>query len=354
VIDPAQSLGHPTVRPEKPTTPVRPEKLRRRIRARALGGLTHAAGVVPQPLFHGALAALAPLAGFTRFEALTRANLELALGDTTSPADRARIARGVRRHCARQFAEWVHLARGAPPDSERGRWIEDLVELDATVAVLDEELRRGRGALVVTAHLGNWELLAARLRRAGHPGAVVGYARPNDSTSRWFEGLRRGYGVETIAQSQNPRAILRALDAGLVVGLLADLEVRRLDGEFLPFFGRPALTMTAPAALARAAGTRLLPARCVFERASGRYRLAFDAPLAPDLSLDRRARTSDLSGRLNRVFESWIRAAPEQWSWHQPRWRTQPGTPPVPAARRPWGGPAGVSLQSPDQGLAVD
>ncbi len=332
----------------------RPEKLRRRLRARALAGLTRAAALVPPPLFHGALAAVSPLGAWTSFERITRANLELALSDTTDARDRARIAGGVRRHCARQFAEWVRLAKGAAPDSRAGRWIEDLVELDPSIAVLERELARGRGALVVTAHIGNWELLAARIRRAGHHGAVVGFARPNDSSARWFESMRRAYGVETIAQSQSPRSILRALERGAVVGLLSDLEVRRLDGEFLPFFGRPALTMTAPAALARAARAPLLPAKCVLEPATGRYRLAFEDPLEPNLALDRRARTSDVTTRLNGAFERWIRATPEQWAWHQPRWRTRPDSPPVPAAKRPWRASPSLSLQSPDQGLAVD
>ena len=330
------------------------EKLRRRVRARSLSVLTGASALVPARLVQAALVGLSPLGAFTRFERTTRANLELALGSTAGPVERARIARGVRRHSARIFAEWVRLARGADPDSGSGGWIEDLVEVDPSIAVLERELARGRGALIVTAHLGNWELLAARVRRAGHRGAVVGFRRTNDSTARWFEDMRRGYGVETIPQSAHPRSILRALDAGRVVGLLCDLEVRRLDGIFLPFFDRAALTMTAPAALARAARVPLLPAHCTLDARSGRYRLAFDAPLAPDEELERRARTIDLLARMNSVFERWIRAAPEQWAWHQPRWRTRPGEDPcrLVGARRSWA--RRPSLQSADQGLSVD
>ncbi len=327
---------------------VKPEKLRRRVRARALDAITHAAGFVPHTAFRGALAAVSPLAAWTRFERTTRANLDRALSDTTSARERARIARDVRLHSARIFSEWVRLARGAPPGSPRGRWIEDQVEVDPSVAILQRELARGRGALVVTAHIGNWELLAARLRRAGHQGAVVGFRRPNDSSARWLVDMRRAYGVETIAQDESPRAILRTLSAGGVVGLLCDLEVRRLDGEFVPFFGRPALTMTAPAALARAARIPLVPARCVLDARTGRYRLVFDAPLALDEELDRRGRITDLLSRLNRGFERWIRADPAQWAWHQPRWRTQPGDSPLARAA------AASSLQSADQGLAVD
>lgn len=304
------------------------EPLRRRVRARVLRGLTRAVGLTPPAFLRGGLRLAAAAARHTRYERRARANLELALGGETSAAERERIAAGVRRHAARQLAEWLRLARGAPPAgpaAARGRWIEDAVAIDDSIEVLDAELARGRGAIVVTAHIGNWELLCAALRRhGGYPGAVVGLERRRDSSSDWLVEMRRAYGVETIAQRSHPRRILRVLQDGGVLGLLCDLEVRRLAGEFVPFFGHPALTMTAPAALARAHRAPLLPARCVLG-ADGRYRLGFDEPLALDPVLERAAAARDLLERLNRRYEVWIRAAPEQWAWHQPRWRTRPG-----------------------------
>jgi KDO2-lipid IV(A) lauroyltransferase len=250
--------------------------LRRRLRARALGALVHAGGFVPSRLVRGTLTAASPIARFTRYERRTLANLELALGHETDEAERRRIASGVRRHAARLFAEWLKLARGGD-----GTWIDRAVTLDPSIEVLRRELARGRGALIVTAHLGNWELLCARLRRLGLDGAVVGYERPRDESARWLAAMRRAYGVQTLSQQTSAREILRVLQGGLVVGLLADLEDRRIDGEFLPFFGVPALTMTAVAAAdrrraalrrrsrlpaARAGAVRRLPA------ASGRPR----------------------------------------------------------------------------------
>jgi KDO2-lipid IV(A) lauroyltransferase len=130
--------------------------------------------------------------------------------------------------------------------------------------------------------------------------------------------------VRTIRQSENAREALGVLRSGAHLGLLSDLEVRRLHGEFVPFLGRPALTLTAPAALARAAGLPLLPAVCIFDARAGRWRLSFEEPLALDPRLERRAGRLDLLARQNGVFGRWIRAHPEQWAWHQPRWRTQP------------------------------
>jgi len=305
----------------------RQEKLRRRIRARALRALVQARILAPSPLVGAMLAAVSPLARFSRYERRTLANLELAFGEDKSPEERARIARGVRRHAARLFAEWLRLARSGAPGTRsapRGAWIDRAVRLDPSVGVLEEELGRGRGALIVTAHLGNWELLCARLRRSGLQGAVVGFERDRDSSTAWLAEMRRTYGVTTLSQATSPREILRLLQRGQVVGLLADLEARRIHGEFLPFFGVPALTMTAPAALARAAGLPIVPVRCVREsRAGGApYVLKVEAPLRLDRNLPRHEATIDLASRLNRVFERWIREHPEQWAWHQARWRT--------------------------------
>ncbi|MDP6538690.1 MAG: lysophospholipid acyltransferase family protein [Planctomycetota bacterium] len=302
------------------------EPLRRRLRRRGLEGLTAAAGLLPGPLVLGGLRGLSYLARHTSYERRTLENLDLALGEETSPDERRRLAARIRRHAARQLTEWLHLARGAPPEgphAARGRWIEEAVDLDDSVDLLDDALARGRGVIIVTAHIGNWELLCARLRRRGHRGAVVGLERPRDSTSRWLARMRLSYGVETLPQRTNPRNLLRVLSDGGVLGLLCDLEVRRLAGEFLPFFSRPALTMTAPAALARAAGLPLLPTRCVVGHGGG-YRLSFDEPLEADATLPRAERAGELMGRVNRIFEGWIRQTPEQWAWHQHRWRTQP------------------------------
>lgn len=322
------------VEPGAPRPLPRPVPLRRRVRAAALEGLVGLGGLLPHAALRVALGAAAGLAVRGRHAELTRSNLELALGAEHTAAERTRLERGVRRFAARQLAEWVRLARGAAPEgpgAERGRWIEDIVELDPSVAILERALAAGRGALVVTAHLGNWELLAARLRRIGFQGAVVGRERPRDPSAAWLVRMRAAYGVTSLPQDAPPRRLLEVLRGGGILGLLADLEVPRLSGAFVPFFGRPAWTMTAPAALARAARLPLLPARCVAVGAR-RYRLLCDPPLELDPSLDRRAATLELTARLAALYERWIRSHPEQWAWHQPRWRKQPD----PAPGVPW------------------
>lgn len=302
------------------------DPLRRRVRARALAGLARAAGYVPPAALRAALWPAAAAARASRLERRALDNLRIAYGDALREDERRAIAAGARHHWRELATNWLRLARSEPPErGARGDWIEDRVAVRDDVERLDEQLARGRGAIVVTAHLGDWELLCARLRRRGYPGAVVGLMKRRDPTAEWLVGMRRAYGVTTLSQGSSPREMLRVLQGGGTLGLVCDLEVRRLAGEFLPFFGTPALTMTAPAALARAAGVPLIPARCVRPRGERRYVLSVDEPLHLDAALERREAGRDLMTRVNARFEAWIRETPEQWAWHQARWRTRPG-----------------------------
>lgn len=317
------------------------EPLRRRVRARVLRALTGAAGFLPEGILGVGLDTVARLASRSSFQRTILANLERALGSETDASERERIAQGVRLHSARLFREWIALARSAPPAGTdpkaigpHTRWIDERVTLDDSYEIMQREHARGRGVLVLTAHIGNWELLAARLHREGYPGVVIGKHRARDSSSDWLIDMRRAYGVTTMPQDAPARDLLRVLQRGEVIGMLADLEARRLAGDFLPFFGTPALCMTAPAALARTRRIPLVPARCI---AVGprEYRLSFEEPLRLNEELERGDATLELTRRLFAIYERWIRETAEQWAWHQPRWRTQPGSfTPIPVAER--------------------
>ena len=294
------------------------EPLRRRVRARALDGLTAVGPWLPRPLLDAPLAAAAALARRGRLGARARANLELALGAELDGKARERLLRDIFRHGRRQVHEWLRLARSD------GAWVERTVELDASVERLDEAVSAGRGVLVATAHLGNRERLAARLSHRGYGGAVIGRQHPRNASAGWLPRVRRAHGVETLSQDAPPRRALEVLRRGEVLGVLCDLEVRRLDGEYVPFFGHSALTIAAPASLARATRLPLMPVRCV---ATGphTYRLSVEEPLHLDRSLERSEARRDLLTRLNACFEAWIREDPAQWAWHQHRWRTRSG-----------------------------
>ncbi len=298
-----------------------PEPLRRRVRAAVLREASRCAGGALDPLLRGALATAVIALRGTRWARAVRDNLDAALGDELSERERSEIARGVGDHTARLVREWLWMARAAQSERMRKRietWIDANVEFDASLELLLSRARAGRGVLVATAHLGNWELLAASLRRRALDGAVIGLRKRNDSSADFIAGMRAALGVRSIAQDAPPREALRVLRTGGVLGVVCDLHARRLDNVEIPFFGRPAPTMTAPAALARASGLPLTLARCV--RIGERYRVLVGPELELDATLERRAAARDLLARMNAHFECWIREHPSQWAWYHARW----------------------------------
>ncbi len=295
---------------------------RRKLRSALLKTASRSAVYLPRPLLRAGLRSSAWLSRFSVLEARTLANLELAYGEELDANERKAIAAGTRKHLARLAEEWLVLSSRR---KDLNSWLADRVEVDPSVRLLQEQQDKGRGVIVATGHIGNWELLAATLKRIGFEGAVVGMAKHRDPSADWLIEMRRNYGVATISQRANPRELMRVLQKGELLGVLCDLEVRRLAGEHIPFFGRPALTMTAPAALARARKLPLIPVRCVLPHPGAeRYRLLVDEPLHFNEKLSRKAATTDLMARLNQLFERWIRESPTQWAWHQHRWRWGP------------------------------
>lgn len=266
------------------------------------------------PISRASLSLAARLARFTSIESRLRRHLATGLPGV----DPGRLTPHIRRHMARLALEWGRLATDPA-------WRMRRVTFDPSVKRFDEALAAGQGVIVITPHLGNWELLAAALVARGARGAVVGRRRLRDPSGTVLEDLRRHAGVETLPQDTHPRKLLRRLGRGEVIGLLPDLEVQRLAGVRLPFLGQEALVMTAPAALARAARLPLLPARCVMDESSGApsgpYQISFGEPIHPPKS---RSETAQVTARWVAIFEDWIRAAPSQWLWVHDRWRTPP------------------------------
>jgi len=300
--------------------------LRRRVRARALDAVVRAGALVPTAAALPALRAASRLATGRRFAATIDANVAAATPWITARApevaarlaDRRAFRRDVADHVALQTSHWLRLARGAAPGERRGRWVEDLVHVDDSCEHLECALARGRGAIVVTAHIGDWELLCARLRRLGHHGAVVGRVRANDPSHAWLVRMRRAYGTDTLPQDAPPRSMLRVLRGGGVLGLLTDLRARRVDARPIPLMGVTVPTMTAAAAFARASGAPVVPMRCTREGGGG-FVLRADEPLALDAGLPRRDAEDALLTAQNDAFGRWILGAPEQWAWHQER-----------------------------------
>jgi len=234
---------------------------------------------------------------------LAAAHLAQAFPECTAAWQRRTVG-AMFAHLGETAVETLHmetLLRKSPP------------QIDG-LEVLQQALAKGRGAVVVTGHIGNWELLAAAVAARGLPVSVVARRIYDPRFDRWMQSLRAAFGIETIVRSDRnaTRQLLMALKGNRLLGLLVDQDTD-VPSVWAPFFGRPAKTPVAPAKFAR----RGVPVIAGWDRRlpDGRHRLTFTPVRLPD---DPPAAMTTINQRLAAA----IAAAPEQWVWHHRRWRS--------------------------------
>ncbi len=208
-------------------------------------------------------------------------------------------------HLGFVYGEFLGMTRRAPALLDR------LVEVDNFEPVA-RAVQSGRGAVVLTAHLGSWELAAAAVGARVPRLAVVARELYDPALDRLNKRLRGRFKVNTI-DSRDTRGMIRLLRSGGVLGVLADQDSRRVVNARLPFFGADAATPVGPARLAEHAGAVLVTGFIV--RDGPRYRLYFEEMAETGSAEDRMA-------EYNRRLEDVVRKYPEQWLWLHDRWRS--------------------------------
>ncbi len=254
----------------------------------------------------------------SKWRDVAESNLKRALPELDSAA-RRRVRLGVYRNLGR-----VALALAKLP-----AWSERTILQHVDFSGL-ENFRaaeaKGSGVLLLTGHLGNWELGAL-----AH-GAVVGpisvMVRPiaNPLVDRIVEARRSAHGNRVIAKRNSAREVLKALSAGGTVGILADQNTLPEDAVFVKFFGMPAAAHKGFAQLALRSGAAVVPAFARWDAASRRHVVEY----APEIEIVRSGvpeRDIEVNTqRFQSVLEEQVRANPDQWLWIHRRWKTQPAT----------------------------
>jgi Lauroyl/myristoyl acyltransferase len=240
------------------------------------------------------------------------ANLRLAYGETLSAPERLRLARGVFEHFGRSVVEFL---RGPLLSAET---LAGLVEVDGWEHV-EQALAEKRGVVLVTAHLGNWEVLGRWLATVkGLPLTVVAREPENPSFARYVRGLRENAGFRVLNKGASARELLRVLKRGDAICLLPD---QNSGDVFVPFFGVPAGTVAGPASLALHTGAALIPLFC-FQTTQGDFRIVCRPPQPVEASGDHEADVRRIMSGVNAELELAVRSHPEQWLWLHDRWKS--------------------------------
>jgi KDO2-lipid IV(A) lauroyltransferase len=184
----------------------------------------------------------------------------------------------------------------------------------------------GRGVILISPHFTTLEMCTRLLCQVA---PVAGMYRPHDSQALDW-AVRRGrmrHAAAMFARDEL-RPAVKYLKGGGVLWFAPDQETRRGDSVFVPFFGRPAKTLTSTHQLARLSGALVLPLFHERIEADGHYRVEIGAPLAQFPSKDALADTA----RTMALIESQVRRVPPQYLWIHKRFKTQPAGTPSPYA----------------------
>jgi KDO2-lipid IV(A) lauroyltransferase len=276
-----------------------------------------AASSVPERVALAAGAAVGQTIGSAiRFR---RADVDRHLGwafPDATVAWRRRVARASYAHLGREAAVLLRAARGSPESvRERTR----MVGFDA----LRDAAAARQGVVLLTGHLGNWEMGGAAIAAHGVALDVVGKGMSNRRFQEDLFAMRGRLGMRVIEMGEASREALRSLASGRVVALLADQQAHR-GGVLVPFFGRPASTARGPALFAIRSGAPVFVAFALRDPgARARYTVTFDRlPFSPSGETD--ADVLTLLGAYGAVLEGAIRRAPEQYFWQHRRWKNAP------------------------------
>lgn len=247
-----------------------------------------------------------------------RAQEHLALAfPELDPQVRRRLLRRCALHFGRTLGEVVWMWRARP---------DQVAALCSITGVehLERALADGRGAVLITGHCGNWELLNARLGVAGVPMTIAVRGLFDPRLDALVTALRARFGSEVVPRGATAgRRLAQALSENRVDGLLIDQDIRDIPGVFVPFFGRPSWTPSGAATLALRTGCPTVPA-FVHRRADGTHLAEVHPPLQPPTEGPTGERVTALTAAATAAIERQVRAFPEQWVWMHRRWRTRP------------------------------
>ena len=202
----------------------------------------------------------------------------------------------------------------------RGNEIGSRIRLEGSEHVATA-LARGRGVLVLTAHIGNWDVMGLWAAKQW-PLTIISKEIKNAALNAYWMRKRSENQVRIVPAHNSYRQCLSVLKRGECLGFILDQNMIRREGIFVEFFGRPACTTPGLAVLSAHAGAPVLPVFMVRE-ADGRHCVHVLPMIEPPA--DRTpASIAAATQHYTRIIEDAIRRVPDQWIWMHRRWRTQP------------------------------
>ncbi len=233
-----------------------------------------------------------------------------------TPAAIEKIIRSMYSHLGMNIIESARMA------SLKDSYVKQHIRCTGT-EIVEKVLSEGRGALALTAHVGNWEIASALLPRIlGIKMSIVAKPIKGRGLDSYVRETRSRFGLQILSAKGSYRDCLRALRENQLIGFVLDQNMIRREGEFVEFFGRPACTTLGLAHLAARTGAPVIP---IFARRydTASHEIKIYPPLEPPRDKERES-LIEATKKYTAFIEQVIRRHPEQWIWIHRRWRTTP------------------------------
>ncbi|MFP4379072.1 MAG: lysophospholipid acyltransferase family protein [Candidatus Sumerlaeia bacterium] len=247
-------------------------------------------------------------------------HLKLAYGESMPEEKRLEMCRNILINAGRTMGEW--------PCLEGGRFEELLANVEMKgMDNLEAALATGNGIICLTAHYGNWELMAPMMPKVMQDREVAVVAR--DLSNPWINRrtirMRENGGVRVFPRGSTGRDYIRFLRKGNVLAVLGDMDTDKGSGIFVEYFGRPAWTQSGIARLALLGKAEILPAFIKRDPENPDRHVIDVKPMLqkPDTRQEEEF-TRIVTQDFTNAIEDAVRERPEQWMWMHQRWKRQP------------------------------
>lgn len=241
-------------------------------------------------------------------------NLDIAFGDSKSIIDKRSIAKKAFENLGKSFIEVVSI-----PKFNKGN-IDKYVSCK-NIGILRRFVQENKGVIILSAHFGNWELLAHYISMQGLPLNVIARRVRMDGLEAFLGKIRKKNNVNVIYRDTSAKEIVDLLRNKKFVGVMPDQDMDSVSGVFVDFFGKKAWTPSGAAILNLLTGVSIIP--CFLARGSFGHEFLIEEPIELIKTGDRGKDILENTQRYTKAIEDYIRRFPEHWVWFHDRWKTK-------------------------------
>lgn len=239
------------------------------------------------------------------------ANLRAAFCREKEPAELKKLIKGVYRRLVEIFFEVMSLTK------VNKAYVKKYIDI-VNKSNIENAASRPNGAILLTAHFGNWELSGIISSIEGFPLVVLTREQKMKKLHDLITAMRESKGMTVVTKGITTKYILKALHQGRIIGMVGDQNAGK-TGVFVDFFGRPASTAPGTARIAARTGAHIVPA--FITRIKGPYqRLVLEDPMKIEKGED----ITPYLEKYNKILEKYVRMYPDQWLWLHKRWKATP------------------------------